>query len=64
MLTLLDGQERAEPGETASDLDEALHHRVEVYQAQGMVQMQLGVSAGEAMVRLAVICVRTRSSSD
>jgi AmiR/NasT family two-component response regulator len=49
---LLHGQAGAVSGEMDRELDEAFHHRAEVYQAQGMVQVQLGVSLEEAMVRL------------
>ena len=52
MMTLLDGQEAAGEGETSSDLDDALGYRAELYQAQGMVHVQLGVSLEEAMTRL------------
>ena len=45
---LLDGQE----GATAAGLDGVLAHRAEVYQAQGMVMVDLGVTLTEAMARL------------
>lgn len=48
--TLLDGQERATTG--LDGLDEAIDNRAELYQAQGMVMVQLGVSLTEALVRI------------
>ena len=33
-------------------LDEAIEHRAEVFQAQGMVMVQLGVPLAEALVRI------------
>jgi AmiR/NasT family two-component response regulator len=48
---LLDAQERsASRGEAPADL--ALDRSFVVYQAQGMVQAQLGIDLPEAMVRL------------
>ena len=52
VTTLLDGQESAEPGATAAGVDEAVRSKSEVYQAQGMVMVQLGVTLEEALVRL------------
>jgi hypothetical protein len=52
MMTLLDGQELAGQGETSPGLDDALGYRAELYQAQGMVHVQLGVGLEEAMTRL------------
>ncbi len=50
VTVLLDGQERTTP---ASDgLDEAFEHRAELFQAQGMVMIQLGVPLTEALVRI------------
>lgn len=48
----LDGQERAAPGAVGADLGDALENRAEIYQAQGMVMVDLGVSLAEAMSRL------------
>lgn len=48
---LLDGQHAADGG-TVSGVDDVLAHRAEVYQAQGMVMVDLGVSLAEAMARL------------
>jgi hypothetical protein len=52
LMILLDEQERAGPETVGGVVERTLGHRVEVYQAQGMVQVQLGVSAAEALVRL------------
>lgn len=49
---LLDGQKQAPPGAAAFGLDEAMEYRFELYQAQGMVMVQLGVSLVEALVLL------------
>jgi hypothetical protein len=47
---LLDGQERAT--EDADGLDDVLDDRIELFQAQGMVMVQLGVSLAEALSRI------------
>ncbi|TPG18195.1 GAF and ANTAR domain-containing protein [Pedococcus bigeumensis] len=52
MGLLVDGQDGAQDGQTSSDLDDALAYRLEVYQAQGMVMVDLGVGIDEAMARL------------
>lgn len=49
---LVDGQDRATPGNLADGLEDALSYRYVVYQAQGMVMVDLGVSLDEALVRL------------
>lgn len=49
---VLDGQDEAGPQHLATGLEDALAYRLEVYQAQGMVMVDLGVSLAEAMVRL------------
>jgi hypothetical protein len=49
---LLDGQAQAAPGAAAAGLDEALEYRFELYQAQGMVMVQTGVSLIAALVLL------------
>lgn len=49
---LLEGQEKAPPGAAAAGLDEALDYRFELYQAQGMVMVQTGLSLVEALVAL------------
>lgn len=51
-VTLVDGQTRTGHGEVSAGLDEALGYRSELYQAQGMVMVQLGVDLTEAMARL------------
>jgi hypothetical protein len=50
--TLLDGQDDAVAGAAAGGLDEAIGHSAELFQAQGMVMVQLGVSLAEALVRI------------
>jgi GAF domain-containing protein len=47
---LLDGQERATAD--ADGLDDAIDNRTSLYQAQGMVMVQLGVTLGEALTRI------------
>ncbi len=49
---VLDGQALAEQGRAADGLDEAVENRSDLYQAQGMVMVQLGVPIGEALVRM------------
>jgi len=50
--SLLEGQEAAGEGRTPSGLDDVLESRFEVYQAQGMVMIQLQVGLTQAMSRL------------
>jgi hypothetical protein len=52
VITLLDGQAQAHPGAAAEGLDEAMDSRAELFQAQGMVMVQLGISLTEALVRM------------
>ena len=52
VTTLLDGQAQAPPGAAADGLDEAMEQRAELFQAQGMVAVQLGISLTDAMARL------------
>ena len=52
VTTLLDGQEDAAPGAAAGGLDDAVVQRAEVYQAQGMVAVQLGISLSDALTRI------------
>ncbi|MFG1607955.1 GAF and ANTAR domain-containing protein [Actinoplanes sp. NPDC049265] len=53
VTTLLDGQARAAPGRAADGLDdEVVGQRAELFQAQGMVAVQLGVSLADALARL------------
>jgi GAF domain-containing protein len=49
VMTLLDGQERTSG---TDELDEAFEHRAELFQAQGMVMVQLGIPLTEALVRI------------
>ncbi|WP_433831272.1 GAF and ANTAR domain-containing protein [Actinoplanes sp. CA-015351] len=49
VTTLLDGQDQSRDDR---ELDDAIESRAALYQAQGMVMVQLGVSLTEAMVRL------------
>ena len=49
---LIDGQEEAGAGAVPSGVDRALGSRFEVYQAQGMVMIQSGVTLPDAMARL------------
>jgi GAF domain-containing protein len=50
VTTLLDGQERAT--DDADGLDDALDNRIELFQSQGMVMVQLGVTLAEALTRI------------
>jgi hypothetical protein len=50
--TLLDGQADAPEGDLAAGLDRALDSQVALYQAQGMVMVDLGVPIGDAMALL------------
>ena len=52
VTTLLDGQQSAQAGASADGVDEAILSKAEVYQAQGMVMVQLGVTLGEALARM------------
>jgi hypothetical protein len=53
VTTLLDGQEDRNAASDGSDgLDGAFDHGAELFQAQGMVMVQLAVSLTEALVRL------------
>lgn len=49
---LIDGQGEADDGAAPSGVELALESRFAVYQAQGMVMVQLGVPLDEAMARL------------
>lgn len=49
---LLDGQDGADDGTLGGDLGDALDHRAEIYQAQGMIMVDLGVPLTEALARL------------
>ncbi len=50
MTALVDAQQR--PGQVEMVLEDAVDSRFEVYQAQGMLMVQLGVDLGVALVRL------------
>jgi len=52
VTTLLDGQAVAGPDAAADGLAEAVDNRAEVFQAQGMIMVQLGVSISEAIARM------------
>jgi hypothetical protein len=53
VTVLLDGQEHATTAPDELDgLDEVIEHRAEVFQAQGMVMVQLGIPISEALVRI------------
>jgi hypothetical protein len=49
---LIDGQDQADDGAAPDGVVQALESQFPVYQAQGMVMIQLGVTLGEAMARL------------
>lgn len=49
---LLDGQAMTPGNEKVASVDDVLAYRAEVYQAQGMVMVDLGVTLAEAMARL------------
>jgi hypothetical protein len=52
VTTLIDGQAEAWPGVAADGLDEAMGSRAELFQAQGMAMVQLGVTLTEALARI------------
>jgi GAF domain/ANTAR domain len=52
VTTLLDGQAHADPGAAVDGLDEAMDSRAELFQAQGMVMVQLGGTLTEALARM------------
>jgi hypothetical protein len=53
VAALLDHHEHHDGGDAGrADLDEAIEDRAELFQAQGMVMVQLGISIGEAMARM------------
>ena len=52
MGLLVDGQSRSGDNRSSAAVDDALASRLEVYQAQGMVMVDLGVGIEEAMARL------------
>jgi hypothetical protein len=52
VMILLDGQERGTSSDTAEPFDETLAAPPELFQAQGMVMVQIGGTLGEAMARI------------
>jgi hypothetical protein len=50
--TLLSLQAAAPPGTLAPGLDDAVAYRAEIYQASGMIAIQLQISATEALIRM------------
>jgi GAF domain/ANTAR domain len=52
MRTLLDAQQHSDEKPGVPPLDEGLDNQFSLYQAQGMVMVQLGVDLAEAMARL------------
>jgi GAF domain-containing protein len=52
VAALLDQHEQGGTVAGIDDLDEAIEDRAELFQAQGMVMVQLGVSLGDAMARM------------
>jgi hypothetical protein len=52
LATLLDGQANAPAGAVADGLAGAVERRAELFQAQGMVMVQLGVGLAEALARI------------
>jgi GAF domain-containing protein len=56
---ILTMQAGAEPGELASELEADGNFQFVVHQAAGMVSVQLGISIGEAIVRLRAFAFRT-----
>lgn len=51
-IVMLDGQHTAGAGAVPEGFDEAPGYRAEVFQAQGMVMVQLGVSLAQALLRI------------
>jgi hypothetical protein len=52
VTTLLDGQSAAGPGTAVDGLDESMDRRAELFQAQGMVMVQLGIPIADALARM------------
>ncbi|WP_326556878.1 GAF and ANTAR domain-containing protein [Micromonospora sp. NBC_01796] len=52
MMTVLDGEGDSAKGAQALGFDDGSGYRAEVAQAQGMIMVQLGVSIGDALIRL------------
>lgn len=49
---ILDGDPNAKPGRLHPGLQTVWDHRVQIYQAQGVVMVDLGVSLAEALIRM------------
>jgi len=64
VAALLDRQERAGRGGTIDDLSLAVEHRAELFQAQGMVMVQLGLSLGAALARMRAYAYAENRSLD
>ena len=65
VTTLLDGQADARPGAVADGLAEAIDRRAELFQAQGMVMVQIGSTLTDAMARMrAYAFAESRSLTD
>jgi hypothetical protein len=52
VTTLLDGRERVRPDEDEGGFGDVLGSRAEVFQAQGMVMVQLGIPLADALARI------------
>lgn len=50
--TVLSLQDESPPGTLAAGLDDAVQYRAEIYQASGMIAIQLSIPAAEALLRL------------
>jgi len=50
--TVLSLQDDAPPGTLAPGLDDAVQYRAEIYQASGMIAIQLAIPAAEALMRI------------
>ena len=63
VLALLDGQERVGDDEQATaEWSEVFERRAELFQAQGMVMVQLGISIGDALTRIRAHAYATNRS--
>ena len=50
--TLLSLQDDAPPGTLAAGLADAMQYRAEIYQASGMIAVQLSIPASDALLRI------------
>lgn len=65
MTGLLNAQQRSNQSDGPPALDDALDNRFELYQAQGMLAIQLGIPLDEAMIRIrAYAYAQDRALSD